>query len=110
MPGCAWGNAPLPFSTSPTKTSSCFAPTVSGPIRRKLFVPWWLAGEYGFTSAWRMWYLLIRFSGCSSIRFLRVADPEPRTSVLLDAVLRDRVAQAILRQRLQAFDRFGQVL
>src|SRR5882672_11469854 len=58
MPGCACGSAPLPRSTSPISTSTCFAPTVSGPISRKLRVPLWFAGEYGFTSDCRTRYFM----------------------------------------------------
>src|SRR6185295_4156119 len=33
----------------PSTTSSCCAPTVSGPIKRRFTVPVWLAGEYAAT-------------------------------------------------------------
>ena len=37
--GCACGAAPAFFSITPSTTSTFFAPTVSGPIRRRLVVP-----------------------------------------------------------------------
>src|ERR1051326_5689023 len=60
MPVWRWGWAPLPRSISPTMTSRLREPTVSGPMRRKFFVPLWLAGEYGFTSDWRPRELMAR--------------------------------------------------
>src|SRR3954466_11693895 len=59
MPGCECGSAPLPFSTTPSTTSSCSAPTVSGPIKRRFTVPVWFAGEYGVTCSRFTKYLLL---------------------------------------------------
>src|SRR5882762_723678 len=56
MPECECGNAPLPFSMTPSTTSTWAAPTLPAPIRRRLTVPVWLAGWYGGTSCGRTKY------------------------------------------------------
>src|SRR6266850_3811575 len=56
MPECECGNAPLPFSLTPSTTSTWAAPTLPAPIRRRLTVPVWLAGWYGGISCGRTKY------------------------------------------------------